>query len=353
MGLFVRGVEEGTIAAVAEAERIAAPALGKRLAEHAARFGVPLLTRTSKGTRPTAAGTKPAMPLRNVLDDVRNLVLQMHACSDGLRGSARILANISAISTSMPSIVRTSRDRYPGGGVSLLEANSLAITEAIAQNATDIGVFRRLPHDADIEMHALGADELVVMVPGRRPLASRRRLSFAETLDHGHVVLCSGTRLRFQMPGAVSRAGKTLRGKVEVASPAMRCVRWCAPAPIPSPAGALIEGIRTPGARRVAIITPYVKPRTCKVIDYIEGEDIEVADSISLEAPRAARPARPCGSARQRRGRCRGAVRLRADAVAADHPAGGGPPRQAGVVGRRVDCSPDAQDARAAGASAE
>jgi len=56
-----------------------------------------------------------------------------------------------------------------------------------------------------------------------------------------------------------------------------------APAPIISSAGALVEGVKTMGFKRVAIITPYMKPLTQQVIDYIESEDIEVTDSISLE----------------------------------------------------------------------
>jgi maleate isomerase len=56
-----------------------------------------------------------------------------------------------------------------------------------------------------------------------------------------------------------------------------------APTPIVSSAGALVEGIKTMGFKRVAIITPYMKPLTQQVIDYIESESIEVVDSISLE----------------------------------------------------------------------
>ncbi|TKC79201.1 Asp/Glu racemase [Trinickia terrae] len=56
-----------------------------------------------------------------------------------------------------------------------------------------------------------------------------------------------------------------------------------APTPIVSSAGALVEGVKTMGFKRVAIITPYMKPLTQQVIDYIQSEDIEVTDSISLE----------------------------------------------------------------------
>ncbi|WP_071394204.1 maleate cis-trans isomerase family protein [Bacillus tuaregi] len=58
-----------------------------------------------------------------------------------------------------------------------------------------------------------------------------------------------------------------------------------APTPIVSSAGALIEGIQALGAKKVAIITPYMKPLTKQVIDYIEASGIQVTDSISLEIP--------------------------------------------------------------------
>ncbi len=56
-----------------------------------------------------------------------------------------------------------------------------------------------------------------------------------------------------------------------------------APAPVTTSAGALVEGLQALGAKRVAIITPYLKPLTRLVVDYIQAEGIEVVDSVSLE----------------------------------------------------------------------
>jgi maleate isomerase len=53
--------------------------------------------------------------------------------------------------------------------------------------------------------------------------------------------------------------------------------------PVVTSAGALIDGLTRLGAKKVAIITPYMKPLTQRVIDYIEAEGFEVVDSISLE----------------------------------------------------------------------
>jgi maleate isomerase len=55
------------------------------------------------------------------------------------------------------------------------------------------------------------------------------------------------------------------------------------PTPVVTSAGALVAGLKTLGAKRVSLVAPYLKPLTGLVVDYIEAEGIQVADSISLE----------------------------------------------------------------------
>ena len=50
-------------------------------------------------------------------------------------------------------------------------------------------------------------------------------------------------------------------------------------------AGALIESLQAIGAKKVSIITPYMKSLTRLVTGYIENENIGVVDAISLEVP--------------------------------------------------------------------
>jgi maleate isomerase len=56
-----------------------------------------------------------------------------------------------------------------------------------------------------------------------------------------------------------------------------------APAPVISSAGALVDGLKLMGAKRVSILCPYMKPLTQMVVDYIEHEGIEVKDFVALE----------------------------------------------------------------------
>lgn len=58
-----------------------------------------------------------------------------------------------------------------------------------------------------------------------------------------------------------------------------------APAPVVTSAGALVEGLNVLGARRIALICPYMKPLARLVVEYIEAEGIEVKDYVALEIP--------------------------------------------------------------------
>jgi maleate isomerase len=57
------------------------------------------------------------------------------------------------------------------------------------------------------------------------------------------------------------------------------------PAPVVTSAGALVDGLKVLGAKRIAVVAPYMKPLTQMVVAYIENEGIEVQDYLALEIP--------------------------------------------------------------------
>jgi maleate isomerase len=64
-----------------------------------------------------------------------------------------------------------------------------------------------------------------------------------------------------------------------------RTVENNGPAPVVTSAGALIHGLGKLGAKKIAVLAPYMKPLTELVVDYIQHEGFEVLDCISLEIP--------------------------------------------------------------------
>lgn len=216
--LFVSVVEEGTIAAAAKREHIAAAAVSKRLSELEELLDSKLLTRTNKGITPTDAGLSLLFMARSALNNLNEIVVQMRDYSHGRRGSVHVLANISAITQFMPGLIKSFMTLYPLIHVSLEEQQSLAITKAVAENRADIGIFTRLPHGADIEVFPFRSDRLVLLVPNEHPLAGRDSVDLNDTLDYEYVALRSGTHLNFQMIKAANDLGRSLKIRMEVAS---------------------------------------------------------------------------------------------------------------------------------------
>ncbi len=64
-----------------------------------------------------------------------------------------------------------------------------------------------------------------------------------------------------------------------------RTVENNAAAPVVTSAGALIDGLKRMGAKKISVICPYMKPLTQLVVDYIEHEGITVHDFTALEIP--------------------------------------------------------------------
>lgn len=54
-------------------------------------------------------------------------------------------------------------------------------------------------------------------------------------------------------------------------------------AKIRSSAGALVEGLRGLGAKRVALVTPYMRPLAQQVVEYLEAEGFVITDWRALE----------------------------------------------------------------------
>lgn len=57
------------------------------------------------------------------------------------------------------------------------------------------------------------------------------------------------------------------------------------PTPIVTSAGALVNGLKIMGAKKIALITPYMRPLTDLVVDYLQHQGFTVIDSIALEIP--------------------------------------------------------------------
>ena len=126
-------------------------------------------------------------------------------------------------------------------------------------------------HSSRMRMHKVTREELVAM--------NREGLRCAAELADARVDVMSTACLVAIMAMGLGHHRQTERDLTEVAR-ANQCL-----APVMTSAGALIEGLKAMGAKRIALMAPYMRPLTDLVVAYIEHEGIEVADSLCFEIP--------------------------------------------------------------------
>ncbi|WP_028220420.1 LysR family transcriptional regulator [Paraburkholderia oxyphila] len=216
LNLFIAVIEEGSIAAAAEREHIAAPAISKRIAALEETLRTQLLTRRHKGVEPTAAGYALLNLSRravNLLDDIHAEMLDF---ASGVRGQVRVFSNISAITQFLPDDLATFLEAHPAVEIRLEERNSLVTVRSVAENAADVGIFTLDPHGENVETLPYEEDELSVIVRRDHPLAGRKSVRFEETLAWDFVGLRTGSAINTQLTQTAIRLQKDFRLRIQV-----------------------------------------------------------------------------------------------------------------------------------------
>ena len=126
-------------------------------------------------------------------------------------------------------------------------------------------------HSARMRMHRVTPEELAAM--------NKEGLRCAAELSDAHVDVMSTACLV-----AIMAQGPGYHREVERDLAAVVAANG-ARSKVMTSAGALVYGLHKLGAKRVALLAPYLKPLTAKVVAYLEAEGIAVHDHRSFEIP--------------------------------------------------------------------
>jgi maleate isomerase len=124
-------------------------------------------------------------------------------------------------------------------------------------------------HSSRMRMHKVAKEELEAM--------NREGLRCAAELADARVDVMSTACLV-----AIMAMGLGYHRQVQQELTSVARANHCT-APVMTSAGALIEGLKIIGAKKIALLAPYMRPLTDLVVKYIENEGIEVLDAVSFE----------------------------------------------------------------------
>ncbi|MCE0762120.1 LysR family transcriptional regulator [Pseudonocardia kujensis] len=187
---LVAVVEEGTVTAAATRLHVAQPGVSAQLRQLERELGEPLLTRTSRGVTPTAAGEAVLPYARAALAAVEGAHLAVDELKGLVRGRVAVGMAPSLAATDLPDLLAEFRRAHPAVEISLREGTSDALLAQLVAGELDLvwagisgappaGVATRTITDqavvaVGVEADEMGLDELLerpvmCMSPGTGP----------------------------------------------------------------------------------------------------------------------------------------------------------------------------------------
>jgi len=218
LSLFRHIVEAGSITHGSARANLALGAASTRVRHMEETLGAPLLTRGRQGVAPTQAGRALLAHARAILSQAERLREDLGAYAGGLAGQVRLLSNTNALAEFLPEALSTFLASHPNISVDLEERLSDEIVGLIAEGVGDIGIVAGTVDTGALETYPFRKDKFVLVVSRGHPLADKKSVPFAETLDQNFVGIDRSAAIQRFLADKAARIGKTLRLRIQLRS---------------------------------------------------------------------------------------------------------------------------------------
>jgi LysR family nitrogen assimilation transcriptional regulator len=137
---FVRIVEAGSFSQAARTIHVAQPALSQQIGELEASLGVPLLQRSARGVKPTAAGQKFYDEASSILRKYENLPGLIRSNSGKVEGQVSVGMPASLSTTLVGPFIEACRADYPRVTLRFIDGDSEFLREEVEKSRLDLAL---------------------------------------------------------------------------------------------------------------------------------------------------------------------------------------------------------------------
>ena len=211
LNLFIAVAEEASLAKAAEREHLVASAISKRLADIEFSLDIKLFERKPNGMFLTSAGAAFLRHARLIMRNVAELEVELKEFSEGVHGTIRVFANGTAITSYLPENLKTFLALYPKVRVELEESMTANTLRAVGDNEADIGIYGDVVVPTDLLSFEYRTDQLALIVPKDHVLASRKAVTFADTVEFSYIGTAKGSSIDTLLARASSDLGVSLK----------------------------------------------------------------------------------------------------------------------------------------------
>ncbi|AKS34277.1 LysR family transcriptional regulator [Mycolicibacterium goodii] len=165
--------EEGSMTAAAERLQVTQPSLSQQIGALEKSLGVRLFTRTPSGVTVTVAGRAFLAEAEIATTASRRAITAARAADGELAGELVLAVHMGLGARQLPQVLGQLRTRHPKLQVTLHEEPDPADMERLVRQGTlDMVLVHRIPAGCTFDVHPLGEEVYVAVLPERHPLRS-------------------------------------------------------------------------------------------------------------------------------------------------------------------------------------
>eukprot|EP00163_Fabomonas_tropica_P004491 TRINITY_DN13961_c0_g1_i1.p1 TRINITY_DN13961_c0_g1~~TRINITY_DN13961_c0_g1_i1.p1 ORF type:complete len:295 (-),score=33.62 TRINITY_DN13961_c0_g1_i1:334-1218(-) len=215
--LFIHVAEASSLTGGARRANLSTAAASMRIKSLEGQLGSRLFYRDSQGVELTPAGHDLLTHARAIMRQVEYIKDEFSQYAEGESGHLRIFANTTAVSDFMPDVLARFLVSRPGVTIDLQERLTHDIIRGVIDGSTDLGVVAGpVKPNKKLEVIPFSVDRLVLVTSKNHELATRKSISFRETLSYAHVGLREGSTLFNFLKDQAGEAGIPLLMRIQV-----------------------------------------------------------------------------------------------------------------------------------------
>lgn len=198
----------GSLAKAAREHGVSQPAAASRIRNMERLIGVPLIVRSTTGSRLTDHGAMIANWARRVVDAASELDAGISALRDHQASRIQVACSMTIAEYLLPGWLSELRTRLPTATIGLQVINSAKVAELVLSGAADLGFVEGADVSDGLDSIVVAHDKLVLVVGHAHPWADRRTPVDAPELSRTAVISREpGSGTRYVLEHELDRLG--------------------------------------------------------------------------------------------------------------------------------------------------
>jgi LysR family transcriptional regulator, low CO2-responsive transcriptional regulator len=202
----------GGFSRAAEALFLTQPAISDQVSKLEDEYDVLLFNRIRKQVVLTAAGQELLQITRRLFDSEQQALAMLSESRALQSGNLRIVADSAH---HLLHILAAFRKRYPGVKISVRSGNTETVVASLHNYEADLGILGEMPTLKNFDCELLSSSPIIAFVAAGHPLASYKKLTFAQLTDQALVLRERGSKTRVKLEEAARAEGIELKPTIE------------------------------------------------------------------------------------------------------------------------------------------